>query len=58
MNARNISTILAPIIVYLLGAFTAWDFNAGNWAPDGRALIGLMAILAVPLTWSFPGWDK
>lgn len=51
--------ILAPIAaiaaVYLLGAFIAWDFNAGNWDQDLRAFIGIIAVVvagwAIGMTW-------
>lgn len=33
--------ILTATAVYLLGAFVAWDLNAGNWHWDGRLMVGL-----------------
>lgn len=33
---------LAAIVVYLVGAFIAADFNVANWYVEGRGIIGLL----------------
>lgn len=36
--------ITAMLLMYLLGAFTAADFNIINWHEDGRFMIGLFML--------------
>ena len=31
--------------MYLLGAFIAWDINAGNWNDAGRYMIGCLGCI-------------
>lgn len=32
-------------LVYLLGAFMAWELNPAHWTPEGRGVIGLMGMV-------------
>lgn len=36
---------LVPIAIYLVGAFTAWDFDPHQWNPDGRFLAAALALV-------------
>lgn len=55
MMARILAPIAAISAVYLLGAFIAWDFNAGNWDQRDRFFIGILALCAavsaIGMTW-------
>lgn len=33
--------LLATLVVYLVGAFIAVDFNIANWDAEGRGIVGL-----------------
>ena len=36
------------VLIYLVGAFIAVDFNILNWSPEGRAFLALIwAILSI-----------
>jgi len=41
--------ILFCIIIYLVGAFIAWDFNSVNWDDLGRFCTGILFIVAIIL---------
>lgn len=41
-----IYAIMGVVLVYLVGAYTAWDFNSANWDPAGRFFIGLVSFIA------------
>lgn len=34
------------MMFYCMGAFVAWDFNAGNWPHEGRFMIGVCGTFA------------
>jgi hypothetical protein len=34
--------LILNLLVYLMVAFIAWDFNPSNWGMDSRALIAFM----------------
>ncbi len=54
MNITNYGQVLAlsalaggasaDLLLYLTGAFIAWDFNPGNWPQEGRFLLALMGL--------------
>lgn len=50
---RALALVFTTVMVYLLGAFCAWDFNPGNWPTDGRAIAALMAALLLPISIGF-----
>lgn len=33
------------VVVYFLGAFVFWDFNAGNWPTEGRVLAAMVGTI-------------
>lgn len=41
--------ILFCIIIYLIGAFIAADFNISNWEGSGRFIIGIFFLFAIAL---------
>jgi peptidoglycan/LPS O-acetylase OafA/YrhL len=42
--AALIAAILAAGVIFLAGAFIAWDVNPGHWDPFGRAMCALVMI--------------
>jgi hypothetical protein len=47
--------ILGWIIIYLLAAYSNWDFNPGNWSRDSRLLTS--ALYIVTIIFGFMGAD-
>lgn len=33
------------LLTYVLGAFVAWDLNAGNWSFDGRMMTAMVGVV-------------
>lgn len=40
----TIGFLVTLVVVYLLGAFANWDFNAGNWGALQRYTIGCFGV--------------
>lgn len=45
-------------LVYLTGAFIAWDFNAENWDSFGRAMCAVNALWVSGMVAFLPEWRK
>lgn len=37
------------VFLYFLGAFVAWDLNAGNWETVGRVAVSVAMIFSIPI---------
>ena len=42
-------------LFYLLGAFVAWDWNAGEWGDDNRFVLFMAALMAAIIAASIAG---
>lgn len=46
MKAYIFANSLVLFASYLVGAFVAWDIDAGNWDAAGRGMLMIVAIAA------------
>jgi hypothetical protein len=41
---KNLKYLLAPIVIYLAGAFINWNLNAGEWTEAGRYFCAVFSL--------------
>lgn len=41
-----IAGLLPYLVLYLFGAFIAWDFQPGDWPVEGRFFLAMSALLS------------
>lgn len=44
---NTIISIVSCLIIYLIGAFMAWDIDPQNWSEFGRIIAGVVFLLSI-----------
>ena len=55
------ATLVLPLMIYAVGAFSLWQFDPSLWTAEQRAPVAVLGFLFGPfvglMVAVFPGWD-